>query len=426
VVKPLLAALLLLAQATPKGADLVLTAAPDRAGGVYEPGATVTWTVQARSGSAPAAGKVSYVLRKGGLTELSKGDLDLVDGKATVTGTRAEEGTLLLELRCKPEGGKEVVGYGAAAFAPERIRASAPVPDDFDAFWKAKLEELTAVPANPQLVPVDVGDPNLEYWKITLGNIRGTRIHGQLAKPKGKSGLPALLQVQWAGVYGLPADWVLGHAREGWLSMNISAHDLPIDEKESFYQEKAGKELNDYPGQGNDDREKSYFLRMFLSCHRAVQYLTERPDWNRKTVLVHGGSQGGYQAFVAAGLHPAVTAFAANVPAGCDHTGKQAGRAPGWPQWAGRTWQGKDAKKMLETARYFDAMNFATRTKAEALVGIGLIDTVCPAEGVFATVNQLAGKKEIVIMPMSGHGGAPGHGAYYARFKPFLDAHRTR
>ena len=51
--------------------------------------------------------------------------------------------------------------------------------------------------------------------------------------------------------------------------MNIIAHDLPIDEKPDFYKEKAAKELADYPIQGSDDREKSYFLKMFLSCYRA-------------------------------------------------------------------------------------------------------------------------------------------------------------
>ncbi len=405
-------------------AEVVIKAVPDQASGVYEPGAKATWSIEAKSGTEPAAGKLSYVVKKGGLGELAKGEVDLVDGKAQVSASRAEPGTLLLELRHKAAGGKEVVGLGGAVFAPEKIAASAPVPDDFDAFWASKIAELKAVPADVQLTPVDVGDANVEYWKITMGNIRGTKIYGQIAKPKGKSGLPAILQVQWAGVYGLHRDWILGHARGGWLAMNISAHDLPIDEKEEFYKAKAGKELNDYPGQGNDDREKSYFLRMFLSCHRAVEYLTERPEWNRKTLLVHGGSQGGYQAIVTAGLHPAVTAFAASVPAGCDHTGKQAGRAPGWPQWAGRTWQGKDEKKMLEAARYFDAMNFATRTKAEGIIGIGLIDTVCPAEGVFATVNQLKGPKKLAIMPQAGHGGD--HKAYYAMYGPFLEAHKAK
>jgi cephalosporin-C deacetylase-like acetyl esterase len=67
-------------------------------------------------------------------------------------------------------------------------------------------------------------------------------------------------------------------------------------------------------------------------------------------------------------------------------------------------------------------MNFASRTKAKALVGVGLVDTVCPAEGVLATCNLLGGPKQIVIMPRSGHGGeGPGHQAYYAVFGRFLD-----
>ncbi len=124
-------------------------------------------------------------------------------------------------------------------------------------------------------------------------------------------------------MYPLQPDWIRWHARNGWLALNISAHDLPIDKPAEFYSEKASKELNDYPGIGNDDRETSYFLPMFLSCRRAVDYLTQREDWDGKSLVVHGGSQGGYQAIVTAGIHPAVTAMAANVPAGCDHTGSK-------------------------------------------------------------------------------------------------------
>ena len=61
------------------------------------------------------------------------------------------------------------------------------------------------------------------------------------------------------------------------MSMNILAHDLPIDEKKEFYEEKSKKELADYTIIGAEDREKSYFLKMFLSCYRACEYLTQRP-----------------------------------------------------------------------------------------------------------------------------------------------------
>ncbi|HVR83999.1 MAG TPA: acetylxylan esterase, partial [Planctomycetota bacterium] len=128
---------------------------------------------------------------------------------------------------------------------------------------------------------------------------------------------------------------------------------------------------------------------------------------------------GGYQSIVTAGMHPAVTALAANVPAGCDHTGGLAHRAPGWPNWASRTWQGKDAAKMQSVSRYFDAMNFATKIQVPALVGLGLVDPVCPPEGVLAAVNLMKGPKKIIIMPKADHGGD--HKAYYAVFGGFLE-----
>jgi cephalosporin-C deacetylase len=403
-------------------ADPAILVSPDVESGVYEPGKVVTWTVQIKNGAEPAAGKCSWVVRPGGTGESAKGEADLVDGKTRVTASRANPGMLLLEVKYRAAGApKDTVGYGGAAFAPEQVAPSAPPPDDFDQFWKEKIAELAAVPMNVQLSPVDIGDANIEYFKISMDNIRGSKIQGQIAKPKGKMELPAMLQVQWAGVYPLNREWVLGRARGGWLSMNILAHDLPIDEPAEYYQQKASKELADYPQMGGDDREKSYFLRMFLSCYRAVDYLTQRPDWNKKALLVHGGSQGGYQAIVTAGMHPSVTAMAASVPAGCDHTGKKAGRAPGWPGFGNRTWM-KDVDKRVEVARYFDAMNFAPKFKGPAIVGIGLIDTTCPPEGVYAAVNQLRGPKKLVLMPQSGHGGPSK--AYDAVFGPFLDEQR--
>jgi len=410
-------------------AGTVLKVTPDHENGVYDPGQTVAWTVNVSADKKPLAGKIRYQVRLGGLDEIGKGEADLVEGKAIVTGTRGDPGALLMEVKFKGEGdAKETVSHGGAVFAPDKIAPSAPPPDDFDKFWADKIAALNAIPMNVQLTPVDIGSKDVEYFKITMDNINGTKIHGQIAKPAGKTeNLPAMLQVQWAGVYKLERGWVVDQAKNGWLAMNIEAHDLPIDEKPEFYKAKSENELKDYPGIGNDDRESAYFLRMFLSCYRAVDYLTQRPEWNKKTVLVHGGSQGGYQAIVTAGMHPAVTAFAASVPAGCDHTGKQAKRAPGWPNWASRTWQKKDYNKMIETSRYFDAMNFAGKIKCPGIIGIGLIDLVCPPEGAFATCNKLQGAKKVVILPRSGHGAdGDGQGAYHAVFGPFVNEHKAK
>ena len=134
-----------------------------------------------------------------------------------------------------PEGDKVRHVVGGAVAAPGEIRAAADPPADFDAFWAAKLAELAAVPANPQLEPAASGKEGVDYWKVTLDNIRGTHIRGQLARPAKGEKFPALLIVQYAGVYPLEKAWVTDRAAEGWLALDILAHDLPIDEPAAFY-----------------------------------------------------------------------------------------------------------------------------------------------------------------------------------------------
>ena len=89
--------------------------------------------------------------------------------------------------------------------------------------------------------------------------------------------------------------------------------------------------------------DTSYFLPMYLSCYRAAHYLQSRPDWDGKILVVSGGSQGGQQAIMIAGLFPHFTAVLAIRPAGGDMRTPDAGRT-GWPMWYDWT-QNKDPKK---------------------------------------------------------------------------------
>jgi cephalosporin-C deacetylase-like acetyl esterase len=377
-----------------------LSVTSQKASGVYEIGQPISWQIEA-SGFDPAA-EASYTIKRGGLTEVGHGPLKLVDGATTVTTSLDEPGALLLEVKLVSLDGQEHTALGGAIVAPPQISPSAQRPADFDAFWKAKLAELAKVPFHAKLVPGDSGRPGVEYWKITLDNIRGTHIHGQLARPTKGDKLPALLIPQWAGVYPLEKQWATDRAAEGWLVLNILAHDLPIDEPAEFYQQQYAGPLKDYWAIGNDDRDKSYFLRMYLSCYQAAEYLTHRPDWDGKTLAVLGTSQGGMQTLMIAGLHPKITAAMALVPAGCDMLGPNVGRRPGWPQWYDQT-TGKDPARVHEASRYYDVVNFASRIKCPVLVGMGLIDQVCPPEGVMAAVNQIDTPKEVIFLPRSEH-----------------------
>ena len=174
-----------------------------------------------------------------------------------MTTTLDEPEALLLEVELTAPDGQEQKALGSAMVAPERITPSAVRPADFDAFWAAKLAELAKVPENAKLVPGDSGRPGVEYWTITLDNIRGTHIHGQLARPrKGRDKLPALFNSRSGPACircksrGPPA----ARRKVGSCSTSI-AHDLPIDEPESFYQKQYAGPLKDYWAIGNDDRD---------------------------------------------------------------------------------------------------------------------------------------------------------------------------
>jgi cephalosporin-C deacetylase-like acetyl esterase len=374
---------------------------PDRDGGVYRVGETVAWTITWTDATKAAPAELDYVFKLGGLTEVATGKVGLVDGVASLESGIKEPNTMLLEVSWT-EGGETLKERGGAVASPDEIKAAGEEPADFDAWWAEKIAELGAVPMNASLTAKDVGAEGVDYAQITMDHFRGSQIHGQVARPKQGDTFPALLRVQWAGVYGLQTGWVTERAEAGWLALNILPHDLPIDEAEAFYQTQRDGPLKDYFVQGNEDRETSYFLRMYLSCYRAVEYLKSRPDWDGRTLVVTGTSQGGQQTFVTAGLHPDVTAAMALVPAGADFNGDTVGRAVGFPFWPDMS-KGKDQAAVAQTGGYFDIVNFARRVRCPMLVGVGLKDVVCPPAGIFAAMNQLKPYHELVILPASGH-----------------------
>ena len=190
---------------------------------------------------------------------------------------------------------------------------------------------------------------------------------------------PPLIQLQYAGVYALNTDAATRRASEGWLMLNLDAHDkLPSDP--------SGNVPRNYHAVGNTDREKSYFLNMYLRASRALDYLMTRADWDGKTIVLTGGSMGGQQSLALAGLRPdKINAVLVCVPAGADTNGDLHGRKAGYPNWL------STSPDVMQTALYFDTVNFAMRIKAPVLAGMGFIDTISPPAGIFTMLNQIPG-----------------------------------
>ncbi|MDF3057604.1 MAG: Acetyl xylan esterase [Rariglobus sp.] len=395
----------------------VVMITPEVPSGVYAPGDKATWRVEVKPETGAPAPELVYKIKKDGQVVVQEGTLDYSAGAVSLSAVREDAGALVVQV-LPAEKNAQPLAVGGAIYAPGKIGPAAPEPKDFDAFWKAKLDELAQVPVNPvvEKTPDAKNTEGVTYYKVTLDNIRGTKVRGQLAHPSTGGKSPALLVVQYAGVYALDQSTVINDAKAGWLVLNISAHDLPIDESPEFYKNQKDGALKNYVYMGSEDRETSYFLRMFLGCVRAAEYLATRPEWDGETLIVTGASQGGLQALVTAALSPKVTGLMAVVPAGCDNYAPLANRAFGWPYWLSN-WgpRDRDMKKVEVTAGYFDGINFAARIRTPALVAYGLADETSRPTGVAAAINALKGPKEALILPLSNHQGTGAAQAAYFR-----------
>lgn len=196
-----------------------LVVAPDSAQGIYQPGETIRWKVHVKGTDVTEA---AFTLKTGGLTERTKGKVALSDGQGQIEAKLDAPGWLLVDVSIKPAAGKKVTALGGALVSPTKTQPALPRPDDFDTFWEGTFKDLAAVATNAKLDAADSGKENVDYFKITMDNIRGSQIRGQLARPKQGEKFPAMLIVQWTGVYPLQKGWGTDRSAEGWLTLTFS------------------------------------------------------------------------------------------------------------------------------------------------------------------------------------------------------------
>jgi cephalosporin-C deacetylase len=382
-----------------------LVATPYSKTGIYRVNLTVGWTVAVAPGQHAASGAYSYTVTENGQRSIKSGTLDLARGSARIETSLRAPGMVRVEI--KPPAGttnfgdEHTGGPGlvalAAAVDPTRIQPDAPRPADFDAFWKAKLDLLATVPMNPIVTMEESGVEGVGYATFRLDNAFGAHVYGQMAWPKRTGAFPALVIFQWARPpYPLEKPWVTDRAAEGWFAVNVEPHDVPSDMPQAFY-DALPQMLKEYQRINETDRDRSYFLQMYLGDYRAVEFIAGRPEWDGRTLVANGISMGGQQSLVTAALNPRITALVVNVPAGADALAALHGRDPGYPFWDTTN------PRVVETAPYFDVVNFASRIHVPSMLAMGFLDKVAPSIGIWTAFNQIAGPKEAVPMIDSPH-----------------------
>lgn len=388
--------------------DVTLKLGQGKPGGIYKNGETVVFTVQALADGKPVAGKeFVYELRSDSRDMVRKTAVS-AEAVVEVKSGLSKPGWTWITAYLPDENGKAVKGshrHLGAMIEPEAIRQGMEEPKDFAAFWQEQRKILDRVPVKAVLDDAGVIERDgvkYQCYDVKVDCASVTPVSGYLTIPQGaeKGTLKAMVRYQGAGVYSS------GKAvNPNAVILEINAHGIINGQPREFYQQLSQTGLADYRYWNSDNRNRFYFREMFLRVMRSLDYIKTRPEWDGKTLVVYGSSQGGAQALVAAGLDKDVTLCVACVPALSDHGGILAGRESGWPRLIGM----KDGKpvneKVVETSGYYDCVNFAKRIKAEVCISVGLVDRTCVPTSVYAAYNNLSEspRKSICVMPDKGH-----------------------
>lgn len=326
----------------------------------------------------------------------------------TIDGGMMKEPGFLRCIATLEKDGKTYKGLGTAGFTPELINPTVKDPADFDKFWADGITKVAKIPLEPkmELLP-SYGTSKVDVYHVSFQNV-GTRIspvsriYGILAVPKSANTnqkFPALLSVPGAGVR--PYFGQIALAEKGIITLQIGIHGMPVNLPLQVYDDLRAGSLNGYMTFNLDNRDDYYYRRVYLGCLRANDFLTTLPQYDGKNLGVIGGSQGGALSIMTAAIDPRVKVLAAFYPALSDMTGYIYGRAGGW--FHGFQNKENQTKEKIETASYYDTVNFAKRLKIPGIYTWGYNDEVVPPTSSYAAYNVISAPKTLLLGLEQGH-----------------------
>ncbi len=345
-----------------------------------------------------------YELSKDGYGKIESGKVPRSGG--TVGATLTEPGFLRCRLILTWKKGRVTEEFVAVGFEPHKLEPSLPVPDDFEAFWDRQKKALREKAAKPKFTSLKSPDAAIECWGVEVALPIGRPLTGYLARPKDTAAksLPAVLVIDGSYFRDAQLKEAVTQAKRGRVALHMNPHGGPLGRPQAEYDKCVlpSGDLHTWPQDGISDREKAYYRPMVLRVVQGLDVLAADSAWDGKRLGVLGASLGGGLAIIAGGLDHRVSFVGSAIPSLCDCSGYTSKRQPGWNIVPYDRTFGPD-QTILKTMRYFDAVNFATRVKAETVVSCGLHDINCPPTSIHVMYNALGAKKAMIRDPEMGH-----------------------
>ncbi len=351
--------------------------------------------------------EISYSVGPEMLPADKSGKITLENGHAEIPlGTQSQPGfrDCVLTVTLK---GKEYKHHIKVGFEPDKLKPYTQYPDDFLEFWNKSKEEAAKCPMKIEKIFVsEYSNDKIDCYLIKLQAYKENNfIYGYLTMPKEKGKYPIVFSPPGAGIKPLNPLKHTFYAESGVIRFDIEIHGIRPDLDENDYKSISrafGSNENSYFVNGLDDRDNYYMKKVYLSCVRAIDYLTTLPEWDGKNLIAQGGSQGGALALVTTALDDRITACAANHPALSDMAGYKAGRAGGYPHLF-TNFNGMDTPEKIKTLEYYDVVNFAQLIKVPVFMTWGYNDNTCPPTTSYIVYNLIKSKKEALLTPVNEH-----------------------
>lgn len=289
-----------------------------------------------------------------------------------------------------------------------------PRPADMDEYWDRALAEMRALDPRVELEPYPLKTHHAECFHLWFTGVGGARVHAKYLRPKNApEPHPAVLLFH--GYSGNSGDWA---DKLAYVSQGYSVAALDVRGQGGLSEDPGGVKGNTLRGhiiRGLDDApEKLFFRQVYLDCAQLARIVMSMPEVDAKRVGATGGSQGGGLTLACAALEPGIKRAAPVSPFLCDYK---------------RVWEMDLAVAAYEELKtyfrlfdplhereeavftrlgYIDNQHLAHRIRAEVMMFVGLMDTVCPPSTQFAAYNKIEAPKSVVIYPDYGHEGLPG------------------
>lgn len=291
--------------------------------------------------------------------------------------------------------------------SPEKIACDTDRPADFQQYWDRARHELAAVDPQFKMIKQEKAvHPGKDLYLVEMRSLGNVLIRGWYEVPQKPGKYPVILQVQGYSTNQVP-EWLEPYEGFACFVLNVRGH--------------GNSKSNVNPGFPGylqyqiQDKEQYIYRGAYMDCLRAIDFLFSRPEIDTTKLIVEGGSQGGALTFATASLAPdKVRAAVPMIPFLSDfpHYFKVAA----WPanEFIGYAEANPDFgwKGIFNTLSYIDIKNLAPWVKCPVLMGVGLLDEVCPPHINFNAYNKLTVPREYRVCPNEGHSTDAAFNAY--------------